>query len=427
MKRRARVLVPIAILAAGLVSVRLLAQFRPHVEPQAPEIVAPLVRVVVAEPREVGIRVRAQGTVAPRTESDLVPQVAGEVVWVSPDLVPGGFFAKGDALVRIDRGDYEVERQSARAAVARAESEFERAQTELDRQRRLMERGVTAQARIDDAENASRVADAVLREARARLARAERDLARTELTAPFEGRVRSKQVDVGQFVNRGASIATLYAVDFAEVRLPLPDRELRWLDLPLGYAQDGPQAGPEVTLRAEFAGRPHAWQGRIVRTEGEIDPRSRMVHVVARVADPYGRHAEEERVPLAVGLFVEAEIVGHTVSDVYVLPRVAIHPDPDAGDTVHVVDAESRLQIRPVEVIHTRREEVVVGSGLAPGERVSISPLVAVVDGMPVRVAAEAAPAAVPAEAAPAAVPAEAAPTPAPEEAEPATPDRSRS
>jgi RND family efflux transporter MFP subunit len=351
------------------------------------------VRVVRAEPKAVQFVVRTQGTVVPRTESDLVPQVSGEVVWVSPDLVSGGFFEKNEALVRIERADYEVELQSTRAAVARTRSEFDRAQTELERQRRLKEEGVASQARIDDAQNAYRVSEAALREARARLTRARRDLERTELRAPFEGRVRSEDVDPGQFANRGTPMATLYAVDYAEVRLPLPDRELRYLDLALGipHGADGMASpGPEVRLRAEFAGREHVWMGRIVRTEGEIDARSRMVNVVARVEDPYDLHDASEQPPLAVGLFVEAEILGRTVEGVYPLPRAALRAGGGGEpDSVHVIDAEGRLRIRPVEVLRTERERVVITRGLEAGERVSLSPLRAVVDGMSVRVAGE--------------------------------------
>jgi RND family efflux transporter MFP subunit len=241
------------------------------------------------------------------------------------------------------------------------------------------------------------VAEASLAEATARLARAERDLARTELRAPYEGRVRGENVDVGQVATSGQRIATLYAVDWAEVRLPIPDRELRYVDVPLGARtrdEDAPEpAGPAVRLHTEFAGRAHTWTGRVVRTEGEIDPKSRMVNVVARIEDPYGVHEGSDRTPLAVGLFVEAEILGETVSGVFVLPRTALRPgdpmDPDAPDAVHVIDAEERLRIRTVEVLRNEPERVVIGAGLAAGERVSISPLPGVVDGMSVRVAAE--------------------------------------
>jgi len=399
--RDRRLWAPLGILAVGAAGAALLLALRPDPPRQTPPEVAPLVRVVEAQPQAWRFSVRTHGTVEPRTESDLVPQVSGEVVWVSPDLVSGGFFDAGEPLLRIDRADYRVELESARATLARTESEFERASIELERQRKLRAQGVASQARIDDAENTYRVAEAELREARARVEQAERDLERTELRGPYEGRVRSEDVDVGQFVSRGDAVATLYAVDWAEVPLPVPDRELRYLDVPLG-AMTRDSAGrrelphqPEVRLHAEFAGRPSVWTGRIVRSEGEIDPRSRMITLVARVEDPYGLHAEQERPPLAVGQFVEAEILGRTVEDVYVLPREALRVgdpmDRDDPDRMHVVDAEGRLRLRPVELLRTEREHVVIASGLAPGDRVSISPLQAAVEGMRVRVVGDAA------------------------------------
>lgn len=392
----ARVWLPFAILAVGLVGVALLVATRPEVAVQEAPEVAPLVRVVEVQPSTWRYVVHSQGTVEPRTESELVPQVSGEIEWVSPALVSGGFFERDEPLVRIEGSDYRVELESARAALARARSELERARTELERQRTLKEKGVASQARIDDVENSARVAEAAMREARARLERAERDLTRTELRAPFEGRVRDERVDVGQFVNRGNPIATLYAVDAAEVSLPVPDRELRFVDVPLDGLRVPSDAaapsGPRVDLHAEFAGREHTWHGHVVRTEGEIDAKTRMVNVVARVIDPYGLHAEGDGdAPLAVGLFVRAEIHGRSAEGVYVLPRAALHEgnpmDPKAPDEVHVVDAEDRLHIRPVQVLRTERERVVIGDGLAPGDRVAVSALRAVVDGMRVRVA----------------------------------------
>jgi RND family efflux transporter MFP subunit len=404
-----KVWLPFAILGAGALGVVALVATRPRIEPAPPEVEAPLVRTVQVEPRSVQFTVRAHGTVEPRTESELVPQVSGEVVWVSPALVSGGFFEKGQPLVRIDRRDYEADLESARAGEARAQSEYGRATKERERQQRLADRLVASEARIDDAENAYRAAKAALREAEARLDRAERDVERTQLRAPYTGRVRTERVDVGQFVARGVAIATLYAVDYAEVRLPIPDRELAYVDLPLAYRPDGPEAGSEagaetaaaedgspVRLRAEFAGREHVWTGRIVRTEGEIDPKSRMVHAVARVEDPYAREAGSERPPLAVGLFVEAEILGRSVDAAVTLPRAALRRDEAGpgepsrdGHFVLVVSDESRLEFRPVEVLRSERERVVIGAGLAAGERVCVSPLRAPVDGMAVRVAGE--------------------------------------
>jgi RND family efflux transporter MFP subunit len=399
--------IPIAILGVGVAVVWVLWLTRPMADPTPVELIPPLIRVQTLGSQELQLVVKAQGTVAPRTESELKSQVSGEVLWVSPALVPGGFFDSGDRLLKIDPVDYEADLESARARLARAQSEAGRARKENARQRRLADRSVSSQARIDDAENGAHVAEAGLREAEAQLGRAERDLERTVVYAPYPGRVRSERVDLGQFIARGESLARIYAVDYAEVRLPIPDRELRYLDLPLGYRESvatdsaateeaypvdqlaevgsSTMYGPQAILRAEFAGKQHAWAGRIVRTEGEIDPKSRMVTVVARVEDPYGRRTEDGRPPLAVGLFVEVEISGRIIPEAIVIPRSALRQ----GSRVLVLDSDNRLHYRPISVLRTERELVIVEDGLQTGERVAVSPMPDAIEGMSVRPKAE--------------------------------------
>ncbi|MEM7413087.1 MAG: efflux RND transporter periplasmic adaptor subunit [Myxococcota bacterium] len=389
--RRRKHILPLLLLGVGAVLVALLVGVQPSPSRTEPAPISPLVRVVEAIPETISLRVHAQGTVVPRTESDLVPEVAGRVEWVSPDLVSGGTFESGEPLVRIERADHQAELESARAAVARTRSEASRAAKELRRQRTLAGRSVTSQARIDDAENASRVADALALEAKAKLARAQRDLERTELRAPYTGRVREESVDPGQFVNRGTAIARLYAVDYAEVRLPLPDRELAYLDESVLHVVRGADGlRPRATLRAEFAGGSHEWRGEIVRSEGEIDARSRMVHIVARVEDPYGLAADptlEAPPPLAVGLFVDAEIEGRSIENAFVLPREVLHVHRGQEGQVWVVDAEDRIRVQDVEVLRTERTDVVITAGLGRGDRVLRTRLRAPIDGMSVRVA----------------------------------------
>ena len=378
--RHPKALLPLLALAVGATLATLIVASSEPPASQPAEAPVPLVRVVTVAPQTVQLRVRTQGTVVPRTESELIPQVSGPVVWISPALVSGGFFDQGEPLLRIDARDYEASLESARAALARRLSEHDRATKEHARQLRLKGRDAASEAAFDDAENALHVAEASLRDARAALGKAQRDLARCELLAPFAGRVRSEQVDVGQFVNRGQSIARLYAIDFAEVRLPIPDDDLAFIDLPLAKrAELDEDRRPAVELSARFAGARRTWRGHVVRTEGEIDPRSRMVHAVARVEKPYEQ--AEGHPPLAVGLFVDAEILGHRFEDVVVVPRSAVH----AGDRIHVVDAADRLRIRPVEVLRREHDRVVVRSGLERGERVAVSRLAIPVEGMQVR------------------------------------------
>jgi RND family efflux transporter MFP subunit len=191
----------------------------------------------------VQLRIEARGSVVPRTESELVAEVAGRITWVSPALAAGGFLEAGEPLLRIDPSDYELGLERARAALERAESELALAGAGLERKRTLADRGVTSRAVLDEATSHQRVAAAARREAQAAVRQAQRDLERTEVKAPFEGRVREKRVDVGQFVGRGAPVARVYAVDYAEVRLPLPDREAAYVDLPTRYRRRDEAAG----------------------------------------------------------------------------------------------------------------------------------------------------------------------------------------
>ncbi len=381
-----KTVLPIVIVALGLLGATVLVAARAKVETRPPELTAPLVRIRTVVPEDIRLDVWAQGTVQPRTESNLVSEVDGRVLWVSPDLVSGGFFEKGEPLIRLDATDYELQVARTAATVESTASRLSLARKTLERTRRLAESRAISKLELDDAENGARVAEALQREAEAAFQQARRNLDRTEIRAPFDGRVRSENVDVGQFLPKGASIGKIYAVDFAEVRLPLADADLAFLDLDLADP-DGAKRGPEVDLSAEFAGEIRHWKGRVTRTEGEIDPRSRMVHVIVRVEDPYGTAAAEAGAPLAVGLFVDATIAGRTLADAVALPRAVLRGD----DTVLVVDSEERLATRRVDVARKLRDEVILSGGLEPGDRVLLSTVEGATSGLEVRVAEDAA------------------------------------
>ena len=382
-KRTFQILLPVAIIVAAALGARTMVNLRPDAPTRPPMVIIPQVRVVEVELTEVTLTVKSQGTVEPRTQSQLVPEVSGRIIDVSPSFVAGGFFEAGDVLFKTDPHDYEqalvqrnAEVESARLHIAQEEAEAEVAQWGWDRVGTGQARSLT----LREPQIAS--AKAELAAAKANLETAQRNLERTEVRAPFSGRVRQKNVDVGQFVTVGAPVARIYAVDAAEVRLPLPNEDLAYLDLPLNYrGESGRIRGPAVTLRAEFAGRIHEWQGRIVRTEGEIDPQTRMVHVVAEVQNPYGRGPDPTRPPLAAGMFVEAEIVGRTVEHVAIVPRAALR----GPSQVLVVDVNRRLRFRDVEVLRATTNELFILGGLETGDRVNVSPVEAVSDGMEVR------------------------------------------
>ncbi|MFT5049494.1 MAG: RND family efflux transporter MFP subunit [Chlamydiales bacterium] len=386
MKTLAKILAPILVLILGGLGARQLISMRPEPEKVVIEPVLPLVSVTEALASTHTYHVMAHGTVQARTASELVAEVEGRVIQVSPSLVNGGFFEAGDLLLEIDREDYQLARAQAEQSLAAAERRLfeEQADAALAREEwdALGEGDGTPLAL-----HLPQVAEAraTLAAARAGLERAERDLARTQVRAPFVGRVSAKSVDLGQFVSRGKTLAHIYAVDYAEVRLPLPDAELAFLDLPLIYRGEGAAVDqPQVVLSTEFGGQRHSWRAQIVRTEGEIDPATRMVIAVARVDDPYGRGDDLDRPPLAVGMFVQAHVTGRRVDDVFVLPREALR----GTGRVFIMDDEDRLRMRQVQVLRADRDGLVIGQGLQDGDRVIVSPLETVTDGTLLRLPA---------------------------------------
>ncbi|MDE2928314.1 MAG: efflux RND transporter periplasmic adaptor subunit [Acidobacteriota bacterium] len=385
-----KVLLPVATLAVASAWAWKIFNDRPVVETRPPEIPVPVIRAVPAELQTLRLTVGSQGTVAPRTQTTLFPEIAGRVLQVSPSLADGGFFEAGAELLRIDPTDYQLQVVQAEAQIAQAQLslETEEAQAEVARKEWQSLGNGEASPLLRRVPQIAR-ARAALSSAQAALAQAERNLEKTRISAPFAGRVLRKNVDIGQYVTPGTSMATIYSVDYAEIRLPLPDEELAYVDLPLSYRGDASQQRqPVVRLRSEFGQRNHSWAGRIVRTDGTIDPQTRMIHAIAQVADPYGRGPDPDRPPLAVGMFVEAEIQGRLMRDVVALPRAALRGE----DQVLVVDPESKLRFRRVNVVRLERERVLIDSGLKEGELVSLATLTTVVDGMKVQVQQDSSP-----------------------------------
>ncbi len=378
---------PLLVLALGGWTAKSLIDSYEAPQPEPIVVEPPLVRVIPAERTNLTLSVRAEGTVAPRTESQLVPEISGRVVEVSPSLAAGGFFNEGDVLLKIETRVYEL-------AITRTEAAIEQAKLRLTTERQEAEvarlewesLGTGKPSPLLFREPQIAEVQASLAAAVANLRQAEYDLERTVLRAPFAGRVRSKQVDIGQFVQRGMTLATLYSVDVAEVRLPIPNSELEFCNLPLAYRDASSSVeGPRVKLVAQFAGEEHSWRGRIVRTEGEIDARTRMVNAIAQVQDPYARGRDSRRPPLAVGMFVQAEIEGVRVRDVIRAPRNALRE----GNIMYVVDSRGRLQFREVVPLRSERDVVLIREGIKEGELICVSPMEAAVNGMNVRTISE--------------------------------------
>ena len=368
-----KVFIPGAVVAASVFAALTLMATAPKLEPTAESPAPLIVRVVTVAAAPMRLTVSSQGAVGPSTQSQLIPEVSGRVVWMSPALVAGGYFEAGQPLLRLDDKDLAAAVARAQANLTRSQADHEHARFEYQRLRSLSERELASRSQLEGGLRAYRIAAAALQDARVAFAQAQRDLERGEVVAPFTGLVRSEQVDIGQFISRGAPIATIYATDVVEVRLPIADRQLAFLNLPMGHRGNLPaEHRGRVTLSADYGGRSVSWHGEIVRTEAEIDMKSRMTHVVARVVNAGAA------TPLPVGLFVKAEIEGTLAEGVVDLPRNALR----RGNRVLIVDAEDRLAYRDVTPLRLHRDRVLIESGLADGERVCVSPLQTVIEGM---------------------------------------------
>ncbi|MHC4660945.1 MAG: efflux RND transporter periplasmic adaptor subunit [Planctomycetota bacterium] len=363
-----RFLLILVILAAAAAGAVAMVIFKKKPQKKEIKVELPAVRFVVAEEKSVRLHVSSYGTVSPKTEYSVIAEVPGRIVRVSDGLEDGSFFREGEPLARIEKRDYELALVQAEAGVKQAELMFEQEKARASVAEWDL-RDIPPEERTELGTRKPQIAlaNASVLAAKAALEAARRNLARTEITAPFNGRVRRKLVDTGQVVAMGSPIAQIYSTDAAEIRLPVSDTDLGYIDLPMnGRNASG---GISVRLEGKFAGKRHTWEGRIARVEGEIDQKTRMLFLVAEVADPFGLSGDGKSPPLAVGMFVRARIEGRRVDSIVELPRSALRGE----GSVFVIDGNDILISRKVDILKHEGESVLISGGLEGGERVCIS------------------------------------------------------
>ncbi|NNE59028.1 MAG: efflux RND transporter periplasmic adaptor subunit [Hellea sp.] len=321
---------------------------------------------------DVQLNVSAQGEARARTEIDLVPEVGGKIVYVSPNFIDGGIFRKGETLIRIDDSDYKVAVIRAESNVAQAEQSLaqEIAEGEIAR-RDFEELGEGEPTALALRKPQRQRAEAAVQAAKAELQSANLQLQRTYVKAPFTGRVKSKASDIGQFVSPGSRLGRIFSTDIFEVRLGLTDNALGKVNLPIAFVAEDYATAPEVQLTATVGGQFQTWAGRIMRTDSSYDTQTRTLTAIVEVLDPYGEGLSDKGMPLAPGLFVQAQLTGKTYENVVVIPRDGLRPDNE----VFVVDEFGVAAIKKVEVIDTSPARAVLLSGISAGELIVLSPM----------------------------------------------------
>jgi len=363
-----RILAIASILGIALAIAAGLYLSRPEPEQQPAQVAAPLVDLIELEAGPVHFTVDSQGSVQPLTETTLSAEVSGAIIEMAEVFLAGGAFRAGDVLLRIDPVNYQ-------SALERAEATVSQRQVEYDGALRLRDQGFQAESQLLSAKAALAVADADL-------VRARRDMERTVVRAPYDGIVRERRAQLGDYVTPGTQLGTVFATAAAEVRLPLPDKQMAFVELPLA-GQTESVDGPAVALTGSYRGRPARWRARIVRTEGVVDERNRMVFAVARIEDPYRLYADAgDAPPLPIGTFVSAEVDGITLDEVVRIPRALVR----GGNRVIFIDDDLALRFRTLDFLRTDADYAYLRADQLTEWRVVTTTLEAPLNGMTVRV-----------------------------------------
>lgn len=323
--------------------------------------------------QDITLRVKTNGEVKPLNEINLISQVSGKIIDAADEFVDGGIIKAGSPLVWVDDRDYQLAVISAESNVAKAKKLLEReiAESELAR-RDWKELGIGDANPLTLRIPQLKEAEANVNAANANLERAKLNLERTVVTLPFQGIIKKKITGIGQFVGAGSILATAFSTEEVLIALPLTDYELSYLGLPLAY-QGQYGSSPEVKFISNISNKKYEWNGRITRTAGSIDPPTRLVYVYAEVLNPY-----DTSPPLAIGMFVDAEIEGKKISDAFLIPNSSITDDT----FINTIDDENYLRIKEVEVLGVVDDYLVIKGDIKEGVRVVTSPLNNAEDGM---------------------------------------------
>ena len=370
---------PIIIISLGILICSLLIRCSPEIKPDEVKRIIPVVDSMLLKSRDMNIIIDSQGTIIPRTESQLYPEIRGEVIFVSSKLDEGSSFNKGDVLLRIDSRDYELDIKTAEASlddarialsIMLAESNFEREQWEISNS------GVASDLRLKIPQ--LKKAESTVEAAEANLEKLKRNLDKTTIRAPYDGLVRKKNVDRGTVIGPGYLIASIYAINYLEVKLPISDEDLSFLDIPLDGSQINKSKQPKVILSGSLGGENINWEGSIVRMEAEFDSKSRMAILIARVSDPY-----KYKFPLRVGQYVQAEITGKNYKNLYIVDRELIKNNNQVV-TINTID--STLEYLDINILRYIDDSALINKGLIDEVTICTTNLDIMYNGMKIRV-----------------------------------------
>jgi len=379
-----QIIIPIVILAAGIAAMAVFSSMKKPPEEKEKVDNTPIVAVERISVAPMTLEVSSYGMVKPKYETQLVAQVNGEIVELSDTFVRGGFVKKDQLLARIDPSDYQAALIDAQAdmASARASLETELAQGKVaESEWKQIKDTSPTELSLRKPQLAQELAR--VKSAQASILRAKRNLERTEIRAPYDAMIESRNVGLGSFVSVGSQLGHVLGTSIAEIRLPVADNQLAFL-----VKTETTKAGvnAQVNLMGTYAGQDTQWQANITRSEGVIDSKSRMSYLVAEINDPYllNSSSDSSDTPLRFGSYVNAKIMGYDINQASLVPRYLV-----VNGKVAILDSDSKLHYVAIDIVRQQGSHVVVANGLADGDQLIVSALDYPVDGMQLALASD--------------------------------------
>lgn len=372
------VVIPVGVLGLAVMCAGSMIAMKPRSNREAPEAVRLRVQVADLEVKTQPAAISSSGTVTGAQQVRLTPEVAGKVVRMSPKLVPGGRFAKGEVLAQLDTRNYDAAVAQAQQAVAQAELNLalERNRAEVAvREWKMLGNPNQQDASLAKREPHVVAAEMQLEAARAGLRQAQANLERTRITAPFDGLVTEENAEVGQVLQPGGQVVTLVGTEAFWVQLALPLEKLDGM----AFADLDGRGSPAVVTQRLGAGKAVQREGFVKQLMGTLDPQTRTAQVLVEIPEPFS----VDGLPLLPGAYVDVAVEGKALSDTWEVPRSVL----EDSEFVWVVDTESALRKRRVQIGWRTDETVVVTQGFQPGDRLVTSPLALPIEGQVVTVA----------------------------------------
>lgn len=372
-------LLPYAVLALFIIVVYSILTSKPTANKRGQKTPSSLVvEVKDIAPTQYQVMLSSFGKITPNTQSPLSSQVSGQILSVSDNFRTGRFFNKGDVLVTLDDRDYVIRVQSASAERAQA-------QVALDEEKALSAQAIKDRKNLGTLGQASdyalrkpqmAAARAKLEAADANLKQALLDVERTQITAPYNGRILEKKVSVGQVVASSTVLADIFSIDSVQVELPIKNSQLGLINLPNNHLTNQNDSVSNVSIVNGEGGTPQTWQANLARTSGGIDQNTQQVSIIAEIEQPFSR---DDKRSLNIGQFVTASIAGKQIDNAIVIPNAAIYQ----GSYVYLY-VDGKLQRSEVSISYQNNQDALILSGVAAGDKLVTTPLGQVNSGTPV-------------------------------------------